>query len=89
MSSSIVSAGADRNEQSLGTSHHFHLQFRELRTRRIERDMRVDDGLLTEEERCDQFGVSTKQFVTPGAAWRATVPLLPQPRSPRVASPDA
>jgi hypothetical protein len=89
MSSSIVSAGADRNAQSLGTSHHFHLQVRELLTPRVERNMRVDDRLLAEEERCDQFGVSTKPFVTPGAAWRATVPLLPQPRSPRVASPNA
>jgi len=58
MSTSSVNARADRNEQSLGTPHHFRLQLGELLSRHIERDMGFGDRLLTEEELCDQFGVS-------------------------------
>jgi DNA-binding GntR family transcriptional regulator len=68
MSTSIVSAGANRNQQSLGTPHHFYIRFRELLTRGSERVVGAGDRMLTREELCDQFGVSHE---TVREAWRS------------------
>jgi DNA-binding transcriptional regulator YhcF (GntR family) len=67
MSTSILNASADRNEQGLGTVLHFHLPIREMLTRDIERDTHVGDRLAIEEKVCDQFGVSRELMRD---AWR-------------------
>jgi DNA-binding transcriptional regulator YhcF (GntR family) len=67
MSTSILNASADRNEQGLGTVLHFHLPIREVLTRDIERDTHVGDRLAIEEKVCDQFGVSRELMRD---AWR-------------------
>lgn len=71
MSTSIRNAGADQSEQSLGTAHHLDFQSRVVLTRRTERDMAFDDQLLTEEEVCDQFGVSRKTFRDAWRGWES------------------
>src|SRR5262245_56672898 len=71
MSTSIRNAGADQREQSLGTAHHLDLQIRVVLTPRIERDMAFGDQLLTEEEVCDQFGVSRETFRDAWRGWES------------------
>lgn len=59
-SNSKVCSIADRKEQSLVTPLELYLRIREVRPRRLERDVRDGAGRTLEAELCDQFVVSRK-----------------------------